>query len=292
MRLLAASIIVLTGCSAVVGDESGDGPQDQEQDQALRASVSVQRTETASQGLRTHVAARFLRATGAMDDAESMVDAGALDPSLPLGCAMVGSDPPSSVEGPVELLDVGEIVLHTAGGASTASSTVMALAPRAFPDVGGLVSGVVYTSRDGRRDLPDAATYLFEVTGSSELDGLSLVAEAPAAPSNVRFSGVALDASELVLAPGASVDLTWTASDDEDDRIYVTATSREEHTFTCAFEDDGTARIPGAFLALDTDSELDVMIHRHRRSEIAVVGSDYDVVVDFDFAVAAQIAFE
>jgi hypothetical protein len=297
MRLpLAASMVILAGCSAVVDDVPGDGAQDQET--AVRASVSIQRTETVngtSQGLRTHVAARFLRATGALDAAERVVDGGIIAADAPAGCAWredaADASAPSAVggDGMVELLDVGEIVLHASReyGAST-----MALAPRAFPDVGGLVSGVVYTSRDGRRDLPDAATYLFEVSGSSALDGVRLEADAPSAPEQVRLGEVDIGGADLMLRAGETVELGWLGSADDEDRIVVTVDEADGQAFVCVFEDDGAAEIPGSFVAFEPGAELDVMVHRHRRASLDVTGTDYDAVVDFDFAVAAQATVE
>ncbi len=306
MRLLAASIIVLTGCSAVVGDVPGDGATEMES--AVRASVSVQRTEWvngSAPGLRTHVAARFLRASGPMDSAERMVDSAHHNPGAALGCQSRGDrlradlgrndDAVRGADGTVELIDVGDIMLQ-------AQDRTLALAPRAFPDVGGLVSGVVYTSRDGRSELPDAATYLFDITGAAALDGFSLVAEAPSAPENIHIAGAPLaplDNADLVLRSGEALDLRWTATADPDDRIYVTvsalrsgADEEDSQAFTCVFEDDGAAEIPARFANFAAGAELDVAIHRRRRAVIVVPGADYDAVVDFDFAVAAQIPVE
>lgn len=290
MRLLAASLIVLTGCSAVVEDGLSDGLRADElgADITVRASVSVQRTDAVSnQRVRTHVAARFLRAAGLIDEVtvERVAGSAAIDPSAPLGCAWRDEASVGNADGIIELLDVGEIVLHARGDE-------MALAPRAFPDVGGLISGVVYTSRDGRAELPEGATYLFEVTGSRALDGFSLQADAPAAPSDVRIGGVALDSSELVLRAGEPADVTWSRSADlmQGDRIYITATGGEGEAFTCVFDDVGQALIPGGFVGFDSGADLDLIVHRHRRAAMTVPGETYEAVVDFDFAVAAPVA--
>lgn len=296
MRLLAASLIVLTGCSAVVDDGLSDGARADELggDAAVRASVSVQRTDAVgatNQYLRTHVAARFLRAAGRIDEVtvERVVDSGALDPSAQLGCAaslVDGRDDGSvgSADGIIELLDVGDIVLHARGDE-------MALAPRAFPDVGGLISGVVYTSRDGRAELPEGATYLFEVTGSRVLDGFSLQADAPIAPSDVRIGGIALESPDLVLRAGEPAEVTWSRSADftQGDRVYITATGGDGEAFTCVFDDAGQAVIPGGFVGFESGADLDLMVHRHRRAAMTVPGEAYDVVVDFDFSVAAPV---
>lgn len=312
MRLLAFAMVVLTGCSAVVDDVGGESSRDTSAlDGSVRAAVSVQRTESVngSHAMRTHVAARFLRASGRMDDATRMVEGSALDPNAPLGCTWPEDATLPSADGRIELVDVGDIVLHAEGVVSARGdvSPQLALAPRAFPDVGGLVSGVVYTSRDRRTELPDGATYLFEVSGSGAFDGFSLVADAPVAPKNVRLGGAGFETSKaIVLRSNESVDLSWTESTEHDDRIYVTVTSAassasaspsgssadDGHAFTCVFEDDGAAELPASFLGFEPGAELDVMVHRHRRAAIVVSGTDYDAVVDFDFAVAAQVVVE
>ncbi len=281
-------MVLITGCSAVVDDSDGAAEGG---DETLRASVSVRRTDAVSAGhheVRTHVAARFLRAQGGLDEAtaEQVVEGGALDAAAPLGCTWREDASVGRAAGIIELLDVGEIVLHAQG-------RQMALAPRAFPDVGGLISGVVYTSRDGRAELPDAATYLFEVSGSVAFDGFSIQTEAPSAPDDVRLGATPLDSMFAVVRVGEAAELSWRRprSGAESDRIFVTVSSElDGDAFTCVFEDDGHAVIPGSFVGFEPGAELDVMIHRHRRARVSVPGEAYDAVVDFDFAVAARVA--
>src|SRR6202041_1916014 len=65
--------------------------------------------------------------------------------------------------GSIELIDVGDVTLR-------AGADAMPLAARAFPDVGELVSGVFYTSRDTASELPAGPTYTVEGTGSAFVD--------------------------------------------------------------------------------------------------------------------------
>jgi hypothetical protein len=292
MRLLAGVTLLLTGCSAVVGDPPGDDDVDSG-DQAMRAKVSVQRTASlpagaAPQLTTTHVAARFVRVSGGFDfaTAERIVGTGELDAAAPYGCAWrdgaqySGSLAVAAPDGAIELLDVGDIVLHAGGDR-------LALAPRAFPDVGELVSGVVYTSRDGSADLPDATTYAFEVSGGSDV--FTVQADAPSAPRGLHLGGAALvDGEEVVLLAGESVDIAWEPSAALDgDRIYVTVSDDDDgQAFSCVFPETGSATIPASLLAFAAGTELDVMIHRHRRSAIELPAPHPQAVVDFDFAVA------
>jgi hypothetical protein len=284
MRLLAGLTLLLTGCSAVVGDGPGEGEEGVEQ--AVSAKVSVQRTASlGAQVTTTHVAARFVRVSGGFDfdTAERIVGTGELDASAAYGCAWRdGSASAPAADGAIELLDVGDIVLHAGGDH-------LALAPRAFPDVGEVVSGVVYTSRDGSADLPDATTYAFEI--SSQGDAFTVRAEAPAAPRGLRLGGSSLLEGEgVAILAGEPIDIAWDASAAADeDRIYVTVSDDDDgQAFSCVFPETGHAMIPANLLAFAPGTELDVMIHRHRRAAIDApqVGLMDQAVVDFDFAVA------
>ena len=113
------------------------------------------------------------------------------DPAHPIPasgvCRPVGSPPPAAqgALGTIELVDVGDVTLR-------AGAAVMPLAPRAFPDVGDLVSGMFYTSPDTASDLPAAATYTLEGTGAGLVDRFTVEAEAPPALEDVRIGdGVA-----------------------------------------------------------------------------------------------------
>jgi hypothetical protein len=304
MRLLAGVLVVTTGCSAVVDDNPGEDEAAVEAtEQAIRAKVSVQRTAAATAAdqpagqLSTHVAARFVRVSGGLDfeTAERIIGTGELDAAAPYGCAWRDGTLPfgrgASSHGAIELLEMGDIVLR-------AGADRLALAPRAFPDVGELVSGVVYTSRDGSADLPDATTYELEVNGPGD-EVFTVLAEAPAAPRGLRLGGAALtDGDDLVFAANEALEIAWEPSAAiQGDRIYVTVSDDDDgQAFSCVFPETGSASIPAGLLAFAAGTQLDFIVHRHRRASVELPSLHPDhagsAIVDFDFAVAFRAVLD
>jgi hypothetical protein len=312
MRLLAAlSLIAVTGCSATVDepiDEAGNLLESQEV--SLQASVRIESSTTLLQErgavgtparMRSRVSARFLRVTGLDGQlAQQMVGATVDESDAPLGCTYADAELPAVMNdgASIEMLDVGDILVHVLSGGSPAdvdwTEITMPLAARAFPDVGELVSGVVYTSRDEATPVVDAGSYVIEASGSAAMDGFKLEVEAPAAPEDVRVGGETLEEG-LMLASGEAVALSWAADvADSADRIIVEITdagSPSAAGVRCVFADDGAATIPESFASYTEGSELEVAVRRHRRSAVKLPGVD-EAYVDFDFGVATHASVE
>jgi hypothetical protein len=282
MRLLAAAplLALVAGCSATV-DDGADG----EPDVNLQGAVHVESVVGKSGQLRTQVSARFLRVFG-IDSrtAEEVVGSEAL--TTQLGCSEIGASAVPDVQGSIELIDVGEILVHMA-------DRVMPLAARAFPDVGDLVSGVVYTSRDDQTALADAGTYVIETSGSSLIDGFSVQVDAPDAPSSVHFGTAAsFDGESPLLIAGDALALTWDGPDSDDDDadlIYVEILNGEDDV-RCVFEDDGAATVPAAYTNYLPGTDVDVVVHRYRQINVKLPGVD-EAYVDFDFAVSTPVTW-
>jgi hypothetical protein len=287
MRTVAALSLLAAGCSATVVDD----PQTEGVDVAsVHGSIAVERVvqlePDAEQG---RVSARFLRVTGLdVDSAERLVG------RVPIldtpGCAWVdpgATPPPATPRGAsIELVDVGEIVVRVL---DPGESAVLPLAPRAFPDVGELVSGVVYTSRDETTALPAQATYLIETSGSHLVDGFVVQVDAPAAPTGVRIGGLPLDAGEI--ASGEAIGLEWDRGA-AGDHVYVDLSMTDDETLGvvhCAFPDEGSAEVPAALVSFPPGAVLSVTLHRHRRTTVQLDGGVDQAVVDFDFVVASRI---
>ncbi|RLB46136.1 MAG: hypothetical protein DRI90_27670, partial [Deltaproteobacteria bacterium] len=302
MRLFAvlpSLLLAVSGCSAAVVD---DDAEDVETTGAMaHGNVTVERMAsfgTATPGLRTYISARFVRLSGLdVQTAESLVGSAArLDPAAPLGCQwheiMAPSASAEAIEGSIELLDVGDILLR-------AGATVTPLAARAFPDVGDLVFGVVYTSRDHSTALPAATTYSIETSGSVFVDGFSMQVEAPDALDGVRFSQPALgpdtqplEGGDITLVMGEGLTIQWEpGSPSSGDRIYVDVASVDDEPgvagLRCVFDDRGVGVVPAPITKLAASGEIEIAIHRHRLVTAKPSGID-EAVVDFDFAVAAR----
>jgi hypothetical protein len=208
MRVPAVLLLALTaGCSVAVEDE---GPIDADgsiQGGSIQGAVIVDQIATAN-GARTRVSARFVRVSGGIDQAaaEHVIGAPRFDASSPLGCSLVeGEEPMTATGGSIELLDVGELILHYAQPAqpfvgaaaddADEGSVSVPLAARAFPDVGELVSGIVYTSRDGDEVIPFGGRFFIESSGSAQLDGFTLRAEAPRPLSGITLFSTPLNSA-------------------------------------------------------------------------------------------------
>jgi hypothetical protein len=302
---LAASLILATGCSVAVVDEAGGEPDDNVQASSSQGNVAVDRVVALDDGAvsRTHVSARFVRVSGGIDQraAERVVGTarssdGRLVHDAPTGCSWQETPAPGAppATGSIELLDVGDIVVR-------AGSRSLPLAARAFPDVGDLVSGVVYTSRDHSSELPDAVTYSIDTSGSPFVESFSAEVEAPATPVRVYLSQprlglerLPLDADELAFAPGEELTIAWEpGSATAGDRIYLDLASVDEDgaLLRCVFEDDGEGVVPAHLTSFASGVDVDVALHRHRRVSAALkrrAGGIDEAVVDFDFAVAAR----
>ncbi|WP_437527902.1 hypothetical protein WME79_43795 [Sorangium sp. So ce726] len=242
-------------------------------------------------GAVTNVLAKFMRLSSAMDPelAEGAVGKPFVLPSA--GSCMVLSpaadDEASSFSSlsPIELLDAGDVTMKT-------ESTEMPLAARAFPDVGALVFGVFYTSRDATSDLPAPARYVFESSGSGQLDRFAFDADAPAGPEEVRVGDAEL-ADGVDLDAGVGAVVQWRADEGAEagrarDIIYVDVTSAHGATVRCAFKDTGRGVIPGSLLDPSTLGPLPasatLAVHRTRQVPFNTSGIDLGEV-RFDLSV-------
>ncbi|MBK9260288.1 MAG: hypothetical protein IPM54_10675 [Polyangiaceae bacterium] len=290
--LLAFLGAVVGGCAAPVVDDDITSATSY----TTEAIVLVERTAADGQLVQTNVSAKFMRlgSNADLDVAERVVGGSWLDlPTIgecrPL-TTFAGTDeaPALSDLGSIELLDVGDLSI-------TAESTSMPLATRAFPDVGGLVSGVFYTSRDARSDLPAPGRYVLESTGSGMLERFSIGADAPANPEGVRIGNVDL-AEGVMLEEGTSTNLTWlvaeTASESrESDLVYVDLTAPSGTGIRCTYKDLGQAVIPAAVTTSKAWEALpavvSISLHRIRQGQFAAPGID-DAELRFDFSVVGK----
>lgn len=285
--LLALLGVFVGGCAAPVVDDDATSATNY----TTEAIVLVERTAADGQFVQTNVSAKFMRlgSNADLDVAERVVGGSWLDlppdgECRPLG-AFAGTDqtPAISGLGSIELLDVGDLSI-------TAEATSMPLATRAFPDVGGMISGVFYTSRDARSDLPAPGRYVLESSGSGVLDKFSVGADAPANPEGVRIGNVDL-AEGVLLEEGATTNLAWRVSENSADRVYVDLTAASGTGIRCTFKDLGEATLPkdvttskvwGALPATVT-----VALHRTRRGQFSASGID-DAELRFDFSVVGK----
>ncbi len=212
----------------------------------------------------------------------------------------------SGLKGAVELVDVGDISLRASTHGD--SPLEMALTPRAFPDVGDVVSGVFYTQPDvasaaSAADLPSPGSYVLTGTGASSVEPFAISADAPAMPANVRVAGQALGGGRSVpsIAEGRELVVEWDApqAGDAEASIYVDVQGAQP--YRCAFKDTGAATLPAEVVSRDDAGHaVTIAVHRAREENMRVdlaghdvVGHDAsDAVVRFDFARSGRFQVE
>jgi hypothetical protein len=195
----------------------------------------------------------------------------------------------------LDLLDVGDITLRVTAVEQAAID--IPLAPRAFPDIGDLASGVFYTSPDASRDLPAPGSYAMSGTGALALDAFVIEVSAPSAPQNVRVESAraGVGPSNGRVAHGDDLTLTWDRVLPHDGGaqrlVYIDVSGTS--AYRCAFADEGAATLPGAIVdAEDIDGSVTVAIHRLEERLAPVQEQDGQLTaatVRFDLAHAIRV---
>lgn len=306
MRLsLGAPLSLVTafavGCATPVVDDVADA-----NGAMTEGVVLVERTVSADGAAQTNVSAKFMRLSTPADPELAEQIVGSTLDMPPVGACRRSA--PSRVNGKtralgslgaIELIDVGDVTLrirHDGGDPQTPLSAVMPLAARAFPDVGDLVSGMFYTSRDATSDLPGAATYTLEGTGSALVDRFVIEAEAPAAPEDVRVGEVPLGEAPVLTAAESAL-IQWRAAEaagaGDKDVVLVDVGAASGASVRCAFRDTGQAALPawifdaGALGPLPATASI--AVHRVRERSVTVSGLDAGAV-RFDLSVVGRVA--
>lgn len=282
--LVAIVALLAGGCSAPVVDDVVDASG-----AMTEGVVLVERTVAIDGAVQSNVSAKFMRlSTPADPDLAERVVGSKLDQPAVGACRRLATEKVSnnsktraqSPLGTIELIDVGDVTLRTRTG-----SAAMPLAARAFPDVGDLVSGMFYTSRDAASDLPAGAIYTLEGTGSALVERFSIEAEAPAAPEDVRIGGGTL-ADGPTLEEARPAVVRWRiapvsppqAQQAPPDLVFVDVSAASGASVRCAFRDSGAAQLPGWVLGAAVLGPLPatatIAVHRVRERSFLAPGLD------------------
>jgi hypothetical protein len=155
--------------------------------------------------------------------------------------------------------------------ADTAPPVTISLAPRAFPGVASLASGVMYTSRDREIPLPALAEYQVDIEGSGQVPAMSLRGIAPAYLRQVTVGGTPLE-QVTSLSPGSPIDLTWDIGDSADVVVVDLRNPQDGRAvLRCSYSDAaGAGTVPWvaplADLAVDS-ARAELHVHRVRLVE-------------------------
>jgi hypothetical protein len=251
------------------------------------AVLSVERSDSAlsdAEGSASAVA-RFV-SLPAISDASRVLSAAGVWLDLPPldTCQVSGSQTefePAS-QGGVEFVEAGEVTI-------AAANAITPLVPHAFPAVGGIASGVLYTTKDRASGaLPEAVPYLLTASGSRSMPAIRAVVDAPKSPAAVSIAGVPL--GEIAdLHTGSPTELTWTAGD-ATDSIYAELFAYDgSQSVLCSFRDEaGTGTIPAEAFAGAGNGRL--ALHRVRSRHLES-GTNPSSDVRFDFQVGSAVDF-
>jgi hypothetical protein len=275
--------VLLAGCSAELEQYNADADTG-----STHALIQIQRSVSVdgTSAPRAEALAGFVRVP-ADTESSSVYELLGFETALPdVGQCRVHQGEreatPSPVDGRVELLEAGDVLVGTGGAETT-------LAPHAFPTVSNLVSGVVYTTRDrSSAVLPAASSYSIRTTGGLNVPGLDVSRHAPQELSAVTVGGVALsDVTQISLKD--PVDLTWAVGSPGDRVVAEMATADGSIVAACTFRDDaGAGTVPGGTLPETGPGRLS--LHRVRNAAFSAPGLDTGEI-GFDFELVEGVNF-
>jgi hypothetical protein len=192
------------------------------------------------------------------------------------------------VDNAAEPLEEEAALQEAAPRGDAAQPLTLSLAPRAFPGLSSLASGVMYTSRDRDIPLPAGAEYQVEIEGSPQVPAMNLIGTAPAFLSGVTVGGTPIEqVSELNV--GSPIDLTWDIGQ-TDDLIVVDVSDVQEGRalLRCSYSDGaGAGTVPWVAVlgSLSSDSRAAIRVHRLRVVETkssSVDGARGELRFDFE----------
>ena len=222
--------------------------------------------------LKLDASARFVsvKEPGAPDGALDLL--GLTYPVVPLGtCALAYSatnTPVGNARGPVrvDLRDLSPVTLELKGDDGT--PTLLGLEPKAFPDVAGLVSGVVFVAPSSMTMLGSAPRLVTVRVPSATSAGL----EIPDLPTRVHLvDAVATDSGYAVDARG--FDVVVPAPVLPSDRLVVDVVRGGVIRAHCGADASGRLRIDGLSLGGQGDVTLVVRAQRHLLRDDAALGA-------------------
>lgn len=266
MLRVAVPALGLVACATDPDDLLAD---EEAEKRSLHGWVVVERDEGEGR-VRTNVSAKFLQvADGDLSVAQRLIGS---RPDVPASgdCVLLDSmEEVATADArpafPVDLVDVGDVSLaiHSVDPLGAEDDSLVMLAPRAFPDIGDFVSGVVYTSPDATMGLPVAADYELGAKGSALVDSFVLEVRAPAAPHLVSIAGQSLDESDQVEVTASSdIELGWDLPSQmragETSLVYVDIKGIAAHR--CTFPDGGGAVLPTGML--QAGERATIRVHR------------------------------
>ncbi|MEO7092051.1 MAG: hypothetical protein ABI175_02295 [Polyangiales bacterium] len=272
---VASLAVASVACSATVeADQTGSAAQ--------RLAVVDVRVQASSPtlGLGTADALKLEASARFVSVKEPGAPGGALDllgltyPIVPLGtCSLASSAPPAPQTGVgngavrVDLRDLSPVTLELRGDDGGAA-TLFGLEPKAFPDVAGLVSGVVFVAPSSSSTTALAPRFVTVHVPSATSAGLEL----PDLPARLQLvDAVSTEAGYAVDAGG--LDVIVPASALPTDRLVVDVVRGGVVRAHCGADASGRLHIDGFALGGQGDVTLLVRAQRHLVRDDAALGA-------------------
>lgn len=302
--LLVLRVVVPLGLAACATDPDDLLADEEAEKRSLHGWVIVERDEGDGR-VRSNVSAKFLQvADGDVAIAQRLIGTRPQVPAagdcVPLDTIEDGLAVDARPTFPVDLVDVGDVSLaiHAEQREGAEDDALVMLAPRAFPDIGDFVSGVVYSTPDATMGLPVSAEYELGAKGSALVDSFVLEVRAPAALRLASVAGQAPEEDDAIeVTAGSDIELAWdppsAQSLDETSLIYVDIKGLAAHR--CTFPDGGGAVLPPGMLQSGERATIRV----HRLAERSATLRDEsgeaeerlrDATIVFDLASTVQLS--
>ncbi|MBS2017178.1 MAG: hypothetical protein JST00_30115 [Deltaproteobacteria bacterium] len=228
-----AEEVTPTTAAAVIVVSRSTGPGD-------AARIRDEATNDSSLA-RSSIVARFVRVRqGAPLDEAALRLAGVANDLPSPGTCRASADEKSALQGrEIDLLDVGPM---------SVDGTI--LLPRQMPDPTGIVSGVFYSARAAEPFTPATRIQVRASGGQALPEGFVVNVATPKDLGDVR-----------VASSASGLDVSWDATDDATDTVYMDVLDRASRVVTrCGSFDAGRFVVPSESLA--SADEGQVVIHR------------------------------
>lgn len=285
-----AGVLALLSWGCSVPTESND-PQ---RGTTTHAAIRVTQVETLEGTSRADAMAGFLKVPVDGDPDQLLALAGLHEILPPRGDCRSNVDEQAVSDfqqtSSAELLEAATVELVTMAGSHS-------LAPRAFPGIGDLLRGVIYTNRErDNAELPAGMRYSVEgralILDSGERADVVMAHDSPRLPQGVQINGNPLSTRTL-LTRAPVLDVSWTPQRMGD--LVSVRVQGDRFSLSCTFSDnEGFGSIPlvSEGGAHPSDSEFLLSVHRIRQFHEAGPEGVDDLRMRFDFAVEGTIAFD
>jgi hypothetical protein len=248
-------------CSANVGDDGNTSAQ-QVAIVEVRAHESIADARTQKLDVTARVAA--IRDPGTVADAIEVL--GLRWSAPPVGtCAAVAPESAGTQPAHIELRDLAPVRVDVSS--ATGERVALPMEARAFPDVMGIVSGVVYATPAATQAPLAGSVSSVELTLGASLSG---ALELPSLPAQLKIDAAESEGAYAVDANGFDL---WATAKNDRDALSIEISRGGVARARCGLDGQGHLRIDGASLGGAGELSLTVRAQRNERRLDAALGT-------------------